>query len=50
MWNFHECVHAIEELCENHGGAHMAKVLHIKLVDYNLTDKEQSFFHFCIFF
>ena len=33
MWNLHECVLAIEELCESHGGAHMTKVLHEVLVD-----------------
>ena len=43
MWNLHESVLAIEELCESHGGAHMAKVLHEILIDYNLTDKVRIF-------
>ena len=38
MWNLHECVLVVEELCGSHGGAHMAKVLHEVLVDYNLMD------------
>ena len=25
MWNLHECVIAVKELCGSHGGAHMAK-------------------------
>ena len=28
IWNLHERVLAIDELCESHGGAHMTKVLH----------------------
>ena len=41
---------AIEELHESHGGAHMAKVLHEILIEYNLTDKVRFFFHFLIIF
>ena len=50
MWNLHECVLAVEELCESHGGAHMAKVLHDVLVDYNLVDKVRIFLNFCMIF
>ena len=39
MWNLHECVLAVQELCGSHGGAHMTKVLHEVLVNYNLMDK-----------
>ena len=39
MWNLHERVLAIEELCEFHGAAHMAKVLHEILIDYNLMGR-----------
>ena len=39
----HECVLAIKELHESHGGAHMAKVLHEVLVDNYLTDKVRIF-------
>ena len=46
MWNLHERVLAIEELCESHGGAHMAKVLHDILIDYNLMDKVRFLFVF----
>ena len=46
MWNLHERVLAIEELRESHGGAHMAKVLHEILIDYNLTDKVRFLFVF----
>ena len=44
MWNLHECVLDVEELCGSHGGAYMANVLHEVLVDYNLTDKVRIFF------
>ena len=50
MWNLHECVFAVEELCGSHGGVHMAKVLYEVLIDYNLTDKVRIFFNFCILF
>ena len=50
MWNLHECVLVVEELHESHGGAHMTKVLHEVLVDYNLTDKVRIFFNVCILF
>ena len=46
MWNLHEGVLTIEELCEYHGGTHMVKVLHEILIDYNLTDKVRIFFSF----
>ena len=46
MWNLHECVLAVEELRESRGGAHMAKVLHEILIDYNLTNKVRVFFSF----
>ena len=46
MWNLHERVLSIEELRESHGGAHMAKVSHEILIDYNLIDKVKFF---CIF-
>ena len=39
MWNLHEHVLGVEELCESHGGTHIAKVLHEVLVHYNLTEK-----------
>ena len=39
MWNLHECVLVVQQLCGSHGGAHMSRVLHEVLVDYNLTDK-----------
>ena len=44
IWNLHERVLAVEELCESHGGAHMAKLLYEILIDYNLTDKVRVFF------
>ena len=44
MWNLHEYVLVVEELCGSHGGARMAKVLHEVLVDYNLMDKVRIFF------
>ena len=50
MWNLHERVLAVEELRESHGGAHMAKVLHEVLVNYNLTDKVRFLFMFLCFF
>ena len=49
MWNLHEAVLTVEELCESHGGAHMAKVLHEILIYYNLMDKVRVFFfHFFV--
>ena len=45
MWTFDERVLAVEELREYDGGAHMTKVLHEILIDYNLTDNIR-FFHF----
>ena len=39
----YECVLAVEEFCESYGGAHMTKVLHEVLVDYNFTDKVRIF-------
>ena len=33
MWNLHEHVLAIEELCESCVGVHMEKVLHEILID-----------------
>ena len=35
MWNLHELVLPVKELCESYGGALMAKMLHEVLVDYN---------------
>ena len=35
MWNLHERVLSVKELHETHGGAHIPKVLHEVLVDYN---------------
>ena len=35
MWNLYEGVLCVKELCESHGGADMAKVLHTILIDYN---------------
>ena len=49
MWNLHERVLAVKELRESHGGAHLAKVLHEVLVDYNLTDKVRIFLCFFTF-
>ena len=49
MWNLHECVLAIEELCEFHGGAHMTKVLYEVFIDYNLMNQIISQ-KFCILF
>ena len=46
MWNLQERVLAIEELRESHGGAHMEKLLHEILIDYNLTDKVRFLFVF----
>ena len=46
LWNLHERVLAVEELCESHGGVHMAKVLYELLIDYNLIDKVRNFFIF----
>ena len=43
MWNLHECVLVVKELCQSHGDAHMAKVLHEVHIDYNLTDKVRIF-------
>ena len=31
-------------VCESHEGAHMAKVLHEILIDYNLTEKVRILF------
>ena len=42
--DIHKCVLAVKELHESHGGAHMEKVLHEVLVDYNLTNKVRIFF------
>ena len=39
MWNLQKCVFVVKELSGSHGGAHMTKVLHDVLVDYNLIDK-----------
>ena len=50
MWNLHERVLIVEELHESHRGAHMTKVLHEVFVDYNLTNKVQFLFLFCIIF
>ena len=50
MLNLHERVLVVKELCESHRGAHMAKVLHEMLVDYNLTNKIRIFFIFVYFF
>ena len=44
MWNLHECILAVKELHESHGSAHMTKMLHEVLVDYNLTDKVNFFY------
>ena len=50
LWNLREFFIVVEELCGSHGGAHMTKVLHDLLVDYNLMDKIRCFFNFCIIF
>ena len=46
MWNLHECVLAIEKLHESCASAHMTKVLHEMLIDYNLTNKGKNLFFF----
>ena len=50
MWNLHEHVLVVEDLCESHGGAHMAKVLHEVLVHYNLTNKIRVFFNTFLYY
>ena len=49
MWNLHECILAVEELHESQESAHMTKMLHEVLVDYNLTDKVNFFLCFFTF-
>ena len=46
MWNLHERVLTFIELHDSHGGAHMTKVLHEVLIDYNLTNIIRNFFIF----
>ena len=50
MWNLHKCVLSVEEMRESHGGAHMTKVLHEVLVEYNLTDRVRIFLICAYFF
>ena len=50
MWTLHERVLAVEELRESDGGAHMIKVLHEILIDYNLTENIRFFLFLNNFF